>query len=294
MFFVVSFIFRLISFIPMRVLNYLSYPLGWLVWKLSPTKRNSTLKNLLACYPDMTEGDRLWLARESMRHYVCNALETGKTWFWSIEKCLAQFDAPRGQEHLDAAREAGHGVLVLVPHFGNWEFSVHGLGSDNDTLALYKPGANSEFNAKMLDKRLRQGTQMAATNRAGLKMIYRKLSDSGLVVQLPDQEPSVGKGRFIPFFGIPAWTGILAPRLIQRTGCRLVFAVCRRTAKGRYQMVFQPAGEAIYSSDMDEALAELNRGVERCIAIDPAQYLWAYKRFKNRPEGEAGFYTKAE
>jgi KDO2-lipid IV(A) lauroyltransferase len=43
---------------------------------------------------------------------------------------------------------------------------------------------------------------------------------------------------------------------------------------------------------MDEALAAMNRGVERCVEVDPAQYLWAYKRFRRRPEGEPRFYHR--
>ncbi len=290
MYFILSFVFRLLSIIPARVLNFLSFPLGRMAWRLSPTKRNSALKNLQACYPDMSEKTRLALARESMRHYVCNALETGKAWHWSTDRILGQFDEPEGLEHWDEARAGGKGLLVLAPHFGAWEFSTQGLRSRSGVLALYKPGDHQDFDARLLAKRLRQGTQMAATNQAGLKKVYRQLSEEGVVVQLPDQEPSAGQGRFVPFFGIPAWTGILAPRLIQRTGCRVLFVVCRRTTRGRLQMVFQAPEEAIYSPDTDEALAALNRGVERCVEVEPAQYLWAYKRFKTRPEGEPRFY----
>jgi lauroyl/myristoyl acyltransferase len=34
----------------------------------------------------------------------------------------------------------------------------------------------------------------------------------------------------------------------------------------------------------------MNRAIERCIAIDPAQYLWSYRRFKAQPEGAEPFY----
>jgi len=291
MYWVLSLIFSIISLVPTRLLDKLSYPIAGLVWRLSPTKRNSTLKNLQACYPGMSEANREVLARESMRHYVCNALETGKAWHWSGERLKKQFVEPVGLEHLENARAAGKGVLVLVPHFGAWEFSTQGLAKNNGVLALYKPGGQKEFDARMLAKRLRQGTRMAATNQAGLKKIYPELNQGGIVIQLPDQEPSTGQGKFVPFFGIPAWTGVLAPRLAQRTGCRVLFAVCRRKSLGHFQMVILAPEEDIYSADMERALGALNRGVEECIEVDRAQYLWAYKRFKTRPEGEPRFYS---
>ena len=287
--FILNVVFRLLSFIPSRLMLWFTYPLGSLTWKLSPTKRTSTQKNLKACYPDLDEGQRDVLGKESMRHYAYTALEMGKAWHWHKDRLLKQFDEPEGMHFLQEALAGKKGVLALVPHYGAWEFSGPGFG-DTGVTALYKPGGNQKLDNQLLQKRLRQGTDMAATNGSGLKKVYRHLNEGRLVLQLPDQDPSAGQGRFVPFFGIPAWTGVLAPRLVQRTGCKVVFAACVRTGEGRYKMVFQPAEELMYSPDIDEALAALNRGVERIISIDSAQYLWAYKRFKTRPEGEPGFY----
>jgi KDO2-lipid IV(A) lauroyltransferase len=66
--------------------------------------------------------------------------------------------------------------------------------------------------------------------------------------------------------------------------------VCERLERGHYRVSVIPAGEDLYSEDADLALAALNRGVEQCIAIDPAQYLWSYRRFRTRPEGERPVY----
>ncbi|MFT5140505.1 MAG: KDO2-lipid IV(A) lauroyltransferase [Lysobacterales bacterium] len=287
--FVLNVLFRLLSLIPARVMIWLSHPLGRLVWAVSPTKKNSTEKNLLACYPDMNEKERMELGRESMRHYIFTVMETGKAWHWPRDRLRKQLEEPEGLEHLLSALAENKGVLALVPHFGAWEFSAQGFG-ETSVMALYKPGEHAEFDRQLLEKRLRQGTEMAATTRPGLKKIYQQLNEGGLVLQLPDQDPSGGQGRFVPFFGIPAWTGVLAPRLVQRTDCKVLFVACVRAKNGRYRMVFQPAEEAIYSADTDQALAALNRGVEKIIELDRAQYLWAYKRFKTRPEGEPRFY----
>jgi KDO2-lipid IV(A) lauroyltransferase len=289
--FVLNVVFRLLSIIPSRIMLWLSYPLGRLVWVASPTKRSSTEKNLEACFPNMPEEERFKLGRESMRHYIFTVLETGKAWHGSRERIRNKMDEPEGLEYLLSAMLENKGVLALVPHFGAWEFSAQGFG-ETSVMALYKPGEHAEFDQQLLEKRLRQGTEMAATTRSGLKRVYQQLNDGGLVLQLPDQDPSVGQGRFVPFFGIPAWTGVLAPRLAQRTDCKVLFAACVRTEKGRYKMVFQEAEEAIYSDDIDQALAALNRGVERIVKVDRAQYLWAYKRFKTRPEGEPRFYGR--
>ncbi len=283
---------RLLSLVPSRILNGLSYPLGRLAWVISTTKRNSTLKNLAACYPQMSAPQRLKLGRESMRHYVANALEIGMSWHGTSSRFLRLFEEHVGLEHLQAALNEGRGVLVLAPHFGSWELLSHRMGKDHEIAIMYKPGSFEAFDARHLASRKRFGVVMVPADRAGLKVVYNFLNSARLVALLADQEPSAGQGRFAPFYGIPALTAVLAPRLVRRTGCRVIFAVCRRAGKGRFQVHILPADESIYSPDLDESLAALNRGVQRCVELDPAQYLWAYKRFKTRPAGEPRFYGR--
>jgi KDO2-lipid IV(A) lauroyltransferase len=107
---------------------------------------------------------------------------------------------------------------------------------------------------------------------------------------LPDQQPKRGQGRFAPFFGNPALTGVLVPRLVQRTGCIVLASVCERLTEGRYRVHMLPVDDEVHSPDIDTSLAAVNRAVESCIAIDPPQYLWSYRRFKKQPAGEPPFY----
>jgi len=289
-YYALNFVTWLISLMPMKLVVWLSYPLGWLTWRASDTKRNSTLKNLHACYPEMGEDERLALARESMRYYTLNILETGLAWHGSEARIDRLFDEPVGYEYLKEVLAAERGLLLLVPHFGNWELISHWSKNYFHLTSLFKPGSNTFFDAKLLAKRRRLGAGIVPADRSGLKQIYKCIRNNQPVALLPDQEPSAGQGQFAPFFGVPALTGVLAPRLMQRTGCLALFVVGKRTGNGRYQTHFIPAEESIYSADMDEALAAMNRGVERCVEVDSAQYLWAYKRFRRRPEGEPRFY----
>jgi len=282
-------VFRLLGLLPARVLVWMSYPLGRLVWVMSSPRRRNTLANLAACYPQLKEHERRALGRESMRHFALSALESGICWYWPLDRIVSLFDEPVGEEHLRRAIGAGKGVMLLLPHFGAWEMLTHWL-LKHDVLGLYKPGRYRKFEAKLLERRQRFGTRMAPVTRSGLRAVYGHLRSAGMVAVLPDQEPSLGQGRFAPFFGIQALTGVFASRLARKTGCEVILAVCKRQRNGRYRVHYLPASDALRSSDMDESLAALNHGVELCVETDPGQYLWPYKRFKTRPEGEPRFY----
>lgn len=279
----------LTSLLPPRVTGFLARPLAALLWRVSKRLRRVSLANLALCYPDEPPEARERLARRAMFHYAANALEVGVGWFWSRRRFDGLFDPPQGWEHFDEGLAAGKGLLFLAPHYGAWE--LLGLSASQQlTATLYKPGSDADVDRELIAHRERFGARLVPADRRGLKVLMDCLRDGGAVGVLPDQEPTGGDGRFAPFFGEPALTGVLVPRLIQRTGARAVFAGCRRLPNGRFVTHVIPAEEALYDEDLDTALAALNRGVEAVIALDREQYLWGYKRFRARPEGRDKVY----
>jgi KDO2-lipid IV(A) lauroyltransferase len=108
---------------------------------------------------------------------------------------------------------------------------------------------------------------------------------------LPDQDPPPGSGVFAPFFGIAAHSPVFAVRLARRTGATFLYVYAERLPRGAgFVLHIDPAPEGIDDEDETKAVAAMNRGVEACIRRFPAQYWWAYKRFRRRPEGEPSLY----
>ncbi len=286
----VSAVTRLLSLIHPRVAGPIAGLMAFFIWRFSSRLRDVSLKNLALCFPDMSATDRTRTAKAAMVHYARNILEAGIAWHWPRHRFDKLFLEPEGAELLEAGRASGRGVIVLAPHCGSWEFLGLRVTQDVGGAILYKPGRHADIEAKLVETRQRFGTTMLPASRRGLKGLYAFLRRGEVVGILPDQEPRAGEGRFAPFFGVPALTGVLACRLARRTGAMVVFGVCVRCPRGRYRIHFLAAGEDIHAADLDRALAALNHGVERCIAIAPEQYLWAYKRFRARPEGQARLY----
>jgi KDO2-lipid IV(A) lauroyltransferase len=283
-------VMRLFSLITPRASCYLAPVVAWALWHLNSRRRQITRRNIELCYPGMDSKAQETLARKSLVHYVRNIIEAGILWFWSEQRILKFFDKTVGQTILDEAREAGNGVIIAAPHFGSWELCSLFLGDEFDGAVLYKRGRSATFNDLLHEKRTRTGIEMVPANRGGLKAILRHLKNGRAVGILPDQEPSFGDGEFAPMMGVNTLTGVLIPRLVRKTGAKVVFVACERTESGRFRVHFKAAEDDIASEDIHAALSALNRGVEDCIAISPAQYLWSYKRFRNRPQGEPPIY----
>ena len=285
-------VMRMFSWISPRVAVYLAPPLAALVWYSVPRLRRVTRINLKAVYPDMEAAQRKKVGRASMTNYVKGIFEAGMLWHWPLEKMNSLFDEVQGMEDVEELIKEGKGLIVAAPHYGSWEMLNLFLHTKGEAAILYKPTKYPEIDALLRGKRARAGAVMVAATGKGLRRMYQLLKDGYFVALLPDQEPTGGGGQFAPFFGIEALTGVLLPRMAQRTGAPVVFAVCERRKGGRYCVHLFKTNPSIYSENMREALTEVNRGIEQCITVDPSQYLWAYKRFRNRPEGEKSLYKR--
>jgi len=155
---------------------------------------------------------------------------------------------------------------------------------------LYKPGRHADVEDMLLEKRRRAGARLVPATSAGLRTMFKFLRSGKTVALLADQEPTLGEGQFAPYFGIETLTGVLVPRMAQRTGITVLFVTCERVKGGRYRVHLFKADEAIYDKDMRAATTAVNHGIEQCIEVATEQYLWAYKRFRNRPDGEKSLY----
>lgn len=291
MIYLVKFMLWLLSLMPAGMPYRLA---GWIagLWmKLSPVKRHTTERNLERCFPGMDAANRRLLVRESFRHYVCAVFEAGHNWYWSLERLQGRCDEFVNEDLFRQALESGRGLVVLAPHFGAWEYLGMYLQKYPGIAILYKPPSHPDLEKALLAKRRRGGAHLIPATPTGLRRLYAHIRAGGGAGVLPDQQPSAGQGMFAPFYGNPALTAVLVPRLVQRTGCLVLASVCERLPGGRYRVHVLPVDDDIRSEDMVTSLAAMNRAIEECIAIDPAQYLWSYRRFKSQPEGQPDFYA---
>jgi len=285
-------VMRMLSWITPRVGEIVAPPIAFLVWHLSSRLRRVAVINLSMVFPDLDADARYKMARASIVHYVRGVFEAGMLWNWPIDRIFDQFDEVVGLELLQQAKKDGRGVILAGVHAGSWEFSGLYMQKHFNGSTLYKPGKHADIEAMLLEKRRRSGAILVPASPAGLRTMFSRLKRGETVALIPDQEPTLGEGQFAPFFGVEALTGVLLPRMAQRFNALILFATCTRVKGGRYQIHIFKADEDIYDSNMRVAVTAVNRGIEECINVAPEQNLWAYKRFRNRPEGERSVYKK--
>ncbi|WP_189468632.1 lysophospholipid acyltransferase family protein [Litchfieldella qijiaojingensis] len=262
---------------------------GPLVYSFSRREREVTEINLTEVYPERSATERRRLARESLVHSTATMLELGFAWMADPARVEGAIEEVHGRELLDEARAEGRGVIVLAPHFGNWEVLNFWLSSHFPFTAMYEPPKITALDPVIRQGRERMGASLVPTNPRGVAALLKALKRSEAVGILPDQEPDWGSGVFAPFYSRDAYTATLLPKLVARTQARVVTGVARRLAGGRgFAIHFLAADERVYDSDETQSATGVNACVEAAIALDPTQYQWEYKRYRKVPEALAG------
>ncbi|WP_163575053.1 lysophospholipid acyltransferase family protein [Halomonas faecis] len=261
---------------------------GPLVHAFSRRERQVTEINLAQVYPELADKDRPRLARASLTHSAATMFELGLAWMAPPKRVEASILEVHGRELLDAARSEGRGVIVLAPHFGNWEVLNFWLSGHFPFTAMYEPPKIAPLDPVIRQGRERMGARLVPTNPRGVAALLKALKRSEAVGILPDQEPSWGSGVFAPFFGRLAYTATLLPKLVARTEARVVTGVARRLPGRGFAIHFLAADERVYSTDEGESASGVNACVEAAIALDPAQYQWEYKRYRKVIQQQEG------
>ncbi|MFV1992596.1 MAG: lysophospholipid acyltransferase family protein [Acidiferrobacterales bacterium] len=281
------------SLLPLPIVHLIGVILAW-GFILVPNKRRSTIKtNLAICFPNLSSNQRSRLLRNNLLETGKGIIETGVLWCWSKKRVLKLIKKVEGKELLDQAMSSGKGCILAAPHLGVWEILGVYASPQYPMTIMYRPPPLAGMDSLIRRARERVGAKLVPTDRAGVKSLYAALGKGELIGVLPDQDPGPGGGVFAPYFGTQANTMTLLSRLAAKTGATVVFGYVERLKFGRgYVIHFTKGSEEINQKDTLTSCTAVNAGVEKCVRVLPDQYLWCYKRFRCRPEGEAHFYSR--
>lgn len=276
---------RLTALLPLPLAHAVGAVLGWLLWRIHKNSpRDIAERNLSLCFPEWSVAERDALLRRNLRETGKLLLELGPLWLWSRERVLALVrGSVSGEEALATAVRQKRGAILLTPHLGAWEMAGLYYSSRHPLTILYRP---SRLGLDEISRRGRGrlGGKVVATDAGGVRALLTSLRDGEVLGILPDQDPGEEGGVFAPFFGIAASTMTLVSRLALKTGVPVFLTWAERLPRGGgYALHLRALPEVTAAESLEASVAALNRGVETAVRSLPAQYLWAYKRFKTRP-----------
>lgn len=265
--------------LPLGVLRASGATLGWLFWVTGSRKRRIVDANLALVRADLDASARDALAHACVRETGIALIEAFGIWT-NPRRTLALVREVRGQDLFDAAIAAQRGLILCAPHLGSWEVANYWIGARTPFATFYTQPGHAQVDALL--QRLRAGgaSIQFPIDDSGVRRVFRHLKSGGVVSIMPDHVPRAG-AVVAPFFGVPALTMTLLPRLAQRTGAAVLMLFVERLSRG-YRVHFREAPSDIADPDPLIACSAMNAAIEACVHDAFAQYQWNYKRFKAR------------
>ena len=271
-------VFRFLSLLPLAWLHVLGALTGWLAWLFSPTYRRHLRENMrLALGTD----DARRFRNAAIAHAGKQFIELAKIWLRPLEDAVSQVVAVSGWELVEAATREGKGIIYLTPHLGCFEITAQYLSTKAPITVLYRPPKRAWMQTLIETGRARTQLHIAAADLAGVRTLLKALKRGEAVGLLPDQAPKVGEGRWLDFFGKPAYTMTLAARLTESGAAVIMVWAERLPAGAGYHFHLQAPTQPIVGTTEARA-QQISREIEILIRQCPQQYLWGYNRYKQR------------
>lgn len=218
------------------------------------------------------------LVRQSLQQTAMTLFEAAALWTWPLPRLAKLLKSSEGEDLL-RNRAPGRGAVVLIPHFGNWEFLGYHLNTIEPLTPLYQRRRSQAVDEALSVARNRLGSRSAGGSVSGLRNLVKALRSGGMVAILPDQVPSPDSGLVVPFFGLPALTMSLVSKLLQRSDIEIVVGTATRV-RGGFSIRIEAIDDAVRNADPLVSARTINAAIETVVARDRAQYQWEYKRYR--------------
>ncbi|MGJ8693546.1 MAG: LpxL/LpxP family Kdo(2)-lipid IV(A) lauroyl/palmitoleoyl acyltransferase [Thalassotalea sp.] len=280
-----------ISWLPYRLQLLMGKGLGRLLFKLGYSRIKIARTNLALCFPEKSEQERELILKKNIENTGIALFETGMGWWWPNWRVKRKITF-EGLEHLEQAKKAGRGVLVLTMHFLSTEMNCRGAGTGNPMVVFYRPNNNALMEYFQFHGRNRANKYMLG--KRDVKGLIKALRTQEACIYLPDQDYGRNKSLFVPFFGVDAATTLGTMIFAKQKNIDIILMTPTRNDDGSgYTIAFSAPWQNFPTGDDQADLIRVNQEIEKAIASKPEQYMWVHRRFKTRPnENEPSLYKK--
>lgn len=269
----------LLARLPLPLQRVLGRGLGRALFALMRRRRRIAARNIALCLPGHDAKQHAALLRESFVSLGLGAFEFLRAWWGSIE-ALRPHTRVEGLEHMERARAAGRGVLLVSGHFLTLEICGRLLCDHVPVAGMYRPHRNPAMEWAVRRGRLRYAAAMFGHDE--LRPAIRHLKQGGILWYAPDQAYRRGEHVTATFFGQPVQSIVASHQLARMTGAVLIPFFHRRQGKGYALRLGEPL-TGFPSEDKVIDTARVNAAIETMIREAPAEYLWVHDRFKRSP-----------
>lgn len=279
----------LLHWLPLPILGRIGKVMGSGLFMVLRKRRYITLTNLRLAMPELSEAERVRLARQHFQAYSRSIWERAILW-WAPESRLRRLIKVEPRVPLEQIQSGP--TILLCPHFVCLDVAGVAVMLETSLCSIYVQQKNKAFDDVLRAGRSRFRPVKLFSRKEGVKPIIRAMRDHLPYFMLPDMDFGEKDSAFVDFFGTPAATLTAPGRIAASTGASVIPVVATFLPDyAGWKVTFYPAWENYPGGDMVAAARRMNAFIEERVREAPAEYFWTHKRYKTRPEGEVSPYA---
>ncbi|MFA5089104.1 MAG: lysophospholipid acyltransferase family protein [Candidatus Omnitrophota bacterium] len=193
-----------------------------------------------------------------------------------------------GKQYLDDALKAGHGVIAVSAHFGNFPLMLIAFAQQNyKTNAIIRPTRDQEVEKYFLELRKKMGlnTVYSHPRKECVDASIKALRNNELLFIPLDQHFGSGGGVYVDFFGRKAATATGPAVFAMRTQAALIPMFIVRQKDDTHKVIIEPPIAFQECADDQATIlantAKITQVIERYIRMYPEEWGWMHRRWKN-------------
>jgi Kdo2-lipid IVA lauroyltransferase/acyltransferase len=273
----------LIACLPKGARDFIGDIIGFLWFDVFRIRRNVAIQNVGVAFPEMSESDRVKMARWSLRHMGRTIVEYSLFPFFSRKKADQLFRY-EGLEQVDEVLKLGKGAIFVTLHLGNGDLAISALSKRGYPISLI----SKEFKSRWLNDlwfgmRRKHGTQFISAEKSSFD-ILRTLKRNGIVVFVLDQFMGPPIGVRTLFFGKETGTALGCALMAGRTGTPVFSTYTYRADDGKHVAVIEELIPFLDNGPREKNIAIMTQvytdKIESIVRRHPEQWMWIHRRWK--------------
>ena len=288
LFYIVLFVWYLLSLLPLRVLYVLSDIFFVLAYYVLRYRRRLVRKNLMDSFPEKKESDIIKIEK-GFYLFLCDYIVESMKLLTMSKKNLQRRMVFKGTEKVNEIIADGQSCAIYLGHYCNWEWITSlplYVTKDAQCGQIYHPLENKDFDRLFLRLRERMGAvciPMAETLRRIVE--FKKKGKQVVVGYISDQVPYWNNIHYWTNFlhhDTPVLTG--TERIAKSANHAVFYMDVKCVRRGYYECEFKLITREPKKYKDFELTEIYFRELEKTIQRDPKYWLWSHNRWKRTHE----------
>ena len=288
LFYIVLFVWYLLSLLPLSVLYVLSDILFVLAYYVLRYRRRLVRKNLMDSFPEKKKSDIIKIEK-GFYLFLCDYIVESMKLLTISKKNLQRRMVFKGTETVDEIIQDGQSCAIYLGHYCNWEWITSlplYVTKDAQCGQIYHPLENKDFDRLFLRLRERMGAvciPMAETLRRIVE--FKKKGKQVVVGYISDQVPYWNNIHYWTNFlhhDTPVLTG--TERIAKSANHAVFYMDVKCVRRGYYECEFKLITREPKKYKDFELTEIYFRELEKTIQRDPKYWLWSHNRWKRTRE----------